>query len=52
MFYLAVPMATQTFYEDVVAWLDRSEIRYTKVDPFDGTSGTDFLVGYGAVPIS
>ena len=25
---------------------------HSEVDPFDGTTGTDFLVGYGAVPIS
>ena len=37
--------------------MDRFRDRFTwqapsEVDPFDGTSGTDFLVGYGAVPIS
>ncbi len=29
MFYLAVPMVASLFYEDVVAWLDVHEVRYT-----------------------
>src|SRR4030042_1702505 len=34
MFYLAEPMVASLFYEDVVTWLDLSEIRYTPTAKF------------------
>ncbi len=39
MFYLARPMVTSLFYEDVSAWLDLHEIRYTPKVTFTGKSG-------------
>ena len=36
LFYLAVPMVSSLFYEDVVAWLDLHEIRYTPKVKFSG----------------
>lgn len=42
MFYLAVPMVAGFFYEDVVAWLDASDIRYTPRVPFKGKTGFDY----------
>ena len=41
LFYLAVPMVLSLFYEDVIAWLDLSEIRYTPKVKFTGKSGFD-----------
>ncbi len=41
LFYLASPTIASLFYEDVVAWLDLSEIRYTPNVKFTGTSGYD-----------
>ena len=41
LFYLASPMVASLFYEDVVAWLDLSEIRYTPSVKFTGKSGYD-----------
>ena len=29
MFYLAEPVVKSLFYEDVIAWLEQNEIRYT-----------------------
>ncbi|PYS15431.1 MAG: hypothetical protein DMG15_05030 [Acidobacteria bacterium] len=43
MFYLAVPMVASLFYEDVVAWLDLHEIRYTPKVKFTGKTGYDHL---------
>lgn len=43
MFYLAVPMVASLFYEDVVAWLDLHDIRYTPKVKFTGKSGYDHL---------
>ena len=39
LFYLAVPVVASLFYEDVVAWLDLHEIRYTPKVKFTGKSG-------------
>ena len=39
MFCLAVPMVASLFYEDVVAWLDLHEIRYTPNVSFPGKTG-------------
>jgi len=46
MFYLAVPMVASLFYEDVVAWLDAQEIRYTPRVKFTGQSGYDHLFDF------
>lgn len=41
MFYLAQPMAASLFYEDVVAWLDLHDVRYTPRLKFTGKTGYD-----------
>ena len=41
LFYMASPTIANLFYEDVVAWLDLSEIRYTPSVKFTGKSGYD-----------
>jgi len=46
LFYLAVPMVASLFYEDVVAWLDVHEIRYTPKVKFTGKSGYDHLFDF------
>jgi hypothetical protein len=46
MFYLAVPAVASIFYEDVVAWLDGNEIRYTPEAKFTGKSGFDHLFDF------
>lgn len=43
MFYLAVPMVASLFYEDVVAWLELHDIRYTPKVKFTGKMGYDYL---------
>jgi hypothetical protein len=46
MFYLAEPMVTSLFYEDVVIWLDLHEIRYTPKVKFTGKTGYDHLFDF------
>lgn len=46
MFYLAVPMVASLFYEDVVAWLDVNEVRYTPKVKFTGKTGYDYLFDF------
>jgi len=46
LFYLATPLVTSLFYEDVVAWFDLSEIRYTPKVKFTGKSGYDHLFDF------
>ena len=46
MFYLAVPMVASLFYEDVVAWLDLHDIRYTPKVKFTGRTGYDHLFDF------
>lgn len=46
MFYLAQPMVASLFYEDVVAWLDLHEIRYTPKVKFTGRTGYDHLFDF------
>lgn len=46
LFYVASPMVASLFYEDVVAWLDLSEIRYTPRVKFTGKSGYDHLFDF------
>ena len=41
LFFLASPVVTVIFYEDVIAWLDLLEIRYTPNVKFTGKSGFD-----------
>lgn len=46
MFYLAEPMVTSIFYEDVVKWLDLNEVRYTPKVKFTGKTGYDHLFDF------
>jgi len=46
LFYLAKPMVESLFYEDVTAWLDSVEVRYTPKAKFTGTSGFDHLFDF------
>jgi len=46
LFYLASPTVASLFYEDVVAWLDFNEIRYTPKVKFSGKSGYDHLFDF------
>ena len=46
MFYLAQPIVTSLFYEDVVTWLDLNEIRYTASVKFTGKTGYDHLFDF------
>ena len=46
LFYLAQPMVRSLFFEDVVAWLELSDIRYTPSVKFTGKSGFDHLFDF------
>ncbi len=46
LFYLASPNVLSLFYEDVVAWLEASEVRYTPGVKFSGKSGYDHLFDF------
>jgi hypothetical protein len=46
LFYLAKPFVESLFYEDVIAWLDAKDIRYTPKAKFTGTSGYDHLFDF------
>lgn len=46
MFYLAQPVVRSLFYENVVRWLDESEVRYTERPKFAGASGYDHLFDF------
>ncbi len=46
LFYLAQPMISNLFYEDVVAWLEEDEVRYTPKVKFTGISGYDHLFDF------
>jgi hypothetical protein len=46
LFYLSIPMVASLFYEDVVAWLDLHEIRYTPQVKFTGKTGYDYLFDF------
>ena len=41
LFYLAQPIVASLFYEDVVAWLEENDVRYTPEAKFTGLSGYD-----------
>jgi hypothetical protein len=51
LFYLAKPVVESLFYEDVVAWLDANDIRYTPNVKFTGISGYDHHFDF-AIPKS
>jgi hypothetical protein len=46
MFYLAAPVVASLFCEDVVAWLDLHDIRYTPKVKFTGKTGYDHLFDF------
>ncbi|MBN1322408.1 MAG: DUF1829 domain-containing protein [Methanotrichaceae archaeon] len=46
LFYLASPMVSSLFYEDVIAWLDDNEVRYIERVKFTGKSGYDHLFDF------
>ena len=46
LFALASPIVVSLFYEDVVAWLDLNDIRYTPRVKFTGKSGYDHLFDF------
>jgi len=46
LFYLAPPVVESLFFEDVVAWLDVNDIRYTPKVKFPGISGFDHLFDF------
>jgi len=46
LFYLAIPMVASLFYEDVVSWLEASDVRYTPNVKFTGKSGYDHLFDF------
>jgi hypothetical protein len=46
MFFMAAPLVTSLFYEDVVTWLDSSDIRYSPNIKLTGKSGYDNLFDF------
>src|SRR4051812_47031332 len=46
LFYLAKPIVESLFLEDVAAWLEANDIRYTPKVKFTGTSGYDHLFDF------
>ena len=46
MFYMAAPTVANIFYEDVVAWFDLHDIRYTPKVKFTGQMGYDHLFDF------
>lgn len=46
LFYLAAPMVQSLYHEDVQAWLDASDIRYTPGPRFTGKSGYDHMFDF------
>ena len=46
LFYLAKPVIESLFFEDVVAWLEANDVRYTHKVKFTGTSGFDHLFDF------
>ena len=51
LFYVAVPVVTSLFLEDVTSWLQANDIRYTPNVKFSGKSGYDHLFDF-VVPAS
>lgn len=52
LFYLATPIVANLFFEDVIAWLDLHDIRYTPKVKFTGKSGYDHLFDLGVFKVS
>lgn len=46
LFYLARPVVASLFVEDVTAWLDLNDIRYTPRVKFTGKSGYDYMFDF------
>ncbi|MGD0012328.1 MAG: DUF1829 domain-containing protein [Terriglobia bacterium] len=46
LFFVASPVVSSLFYEDVLAWLELHEIRYTPRVKFTGKSGIDHLFDF------
>jgi len=46
LFYLAVPMVASLFLEDVTAWFELHDVRYTPRVKFTGRSGYDHLFDF------
>lgn len=46
LFYLAKPVIESLFFEDVVAWLEANDVRYTPKAKFTGISGFDHLFNF------
>ena len=46
LFYLSSPYTSNLFYEDVLQWLDLSDIRYTPNVKFTGKSGFDHMFDF------
>jgi hypothetical protein len=46
MFFLAAPVVASLFFEDVVAWLDLHDVRYTPKVKFTGKTGFDHLFDF------
>jgi len=46
LFYLASPMVTSLFFEDVTSWLDLTEIRYSPKIKFTGKTGYDHMFDF------
>ncbi len=46
LFYLASPRIASVFLEDVTAWLDKSEVRYTPKVKLTGSSGYDHVFDF------
>jgi len=46
LFYLASPIVSSLFFEDVTAWLDLAEIRYSPKIKFTGKTGYDHMFDF------
>jgi hypothetical protein len=46
LFYLAKPVVESLFFEDVIAWLENNEVRYTPRVKFTGISDYDHLFDF------
>lgn len=46
LFYVSRPVVENLFLEDVIAWLDNNDVRYTPRVKFTGTSGYDHLFDF------
>lgn len=46
LFYLASPYVSSLFFEDVMAWMDLSDIRYTPKVKFTGKTGYDHMFDF------